>query len=106
MLSCDFDRLGAWISLDSNFWFGGVTALDGLQNPTRQTRSRLGATGSLPVSKHQSLKLGYSHGTHVRCGGNYYPMSVAVAVRMDRATIPGLGSIKHLNRPIRFRRKK
>jgi hypothetical protein len=67
-----------WFSLDGNFWFGGVTALNGIVNPsTRQTGSRIGVTGSVPVSKHQSLKCSYSNGTYIRFGGDYQSVSVA-----------------------------
>src|SRR6202034_3208968 len=32
-----------WVSLDGNFWWGGVTSLSGIQNlATKQTGSRLG----------------------------------------------------------------
>jgi hypothetical protein len=67
-----------WVSLDGNFWGGGITSLSGIQNPqTKQTGSRLGATASLPISKHQSIKASYSDGTYVRFGGNYHSVSVA-----------------------------
>ena len=52
--------------------------MNGVQNPfTRQTNSRLGGTVSVPISKHQSLKLSYSDGTYIRYGGNYQNVSVA-----------------------------
>ena len=77
-LSRDFKQARAWLSLDCNFWFGGVTALDGIRNPaTRQTSSRLGGTVSLPVSRFQSIKVAYSHGTYVRYGGNYHQIAAA-----------------------------
>jgi hypothetical protein len=69
-----------WASLDGNFWWGGVTALNGTRNPdTRQTASRIGGTMSVPVprTKHQSLKIAYSSGTYVRFGGNYQNLQVA-----------------------------
>ncbi len=56
-----------WVSLDGNFWFGGKTTVNGVQNPlTRQTNSRLGGTVAVPISKHQSLKFSYSDGTYIR----------------------------------------
>jgi len=77
-LSYDFGRSRAWASLDGNFWSGGATALDGVQNPeTRQTGSRIGGTVSLPFTKHQSFKVAYSNGTYVRFGGNYQNLQVA-----------------------------
>lgn len=68
----------AWVSVDGNFWWGGVTSLDGIRNlATRQTSSRIGATGSFPISKTQSIKVSYSDGTYIRFGGNYQNVSVA-----------------------------
>ena len=67
-----------WASLDGNFWFGGKTTVNGVQNPlTRATNSRLGGTVAVPISKHQSLKFSYSDGTYIRYGGNYQNVSVA-----------------------------
>jgi len=69
---------GTWISLDGNFWWGGVTSLGGIVNPiTRQTSSRIGATAAWRFSHHQSLKVSYSDGTYVRFGGNYQSVQVA-----------------------------
>jgi hypothetical protein len=67
-----------WFSLDGNFWFGGVTSLSGIANPdTRQTSSRIGVTGAVPVTTHQSLKVSYSNGTYIRFGGDYQNLAVA-----------------------------
>jgi len=67
-----------WFSLDGNYWFGGKTSLNGMQNPlTLEKSSRLGATASIPLSKHQSLKFSYSNGDYIRYGGNYQSVAVA-----------------------------
>src|SRR5271170_3188397 len=67
-----------WLSLDANFWWGGVTSLSGIQNlATKQTGSRLGGTVSIPITKHQSIKMSYSNGTYISFGGNYQSVSVA-----------------------------
>jgi hypothetical protein len=77
-LSYDFGRSRAWASLDGNFWWGGVTTLNGVRNQnTRQAGSRIGGTVSLPFTKHQSVKVAYSNGTYVRFGGNYQNLQVA-----------------------------
>jgi hypothetical protein len=83
-LSYDLSRVARkktlypWVSLDGNFWFGGVTALNGIRNlATKQTGSRIGGTFSMPVTRHQSLKLSYSDGTYIRFGGNYQSVSAA-----------------------------
>ena len=76
-LSYDF-KPRFWVSLDGNFWFGGITSLSGIENlATRQTSSRIGGTASLPLTKHQSLKFSYANGTYVRFGGNYQTASAA-----------------------------
>jgi Putative MetA-pathway of phenol degradation len=77
-LSYDFKKQRMWASLDGNFWFGGITALNGIRNPaTKQTASRIGGTFAYPFTKHQSLKFSYSDGTYIRFGGDYQNLSVA-----------------------------
>ena len=67
-----------WVSLDGNFWIGGEGSLKGAENPaTRQTSSRIGATASLPISKHQSVKFSYSDDLYTRFGGAYRNVSAA-----------------------------
>jgi Putative MetA-pathway of phenol degradation len=67
-----------WASLDGNFWFGGTTSVNGVQNLfSRQTNSRIGGTFAVPITKHQSLKFSYSTGTYIRFGGNYQNVSAA-----------------------------
>lgn len=66
-----------WASLDGNFWHGGRTSLNGTVNPaTVQNNSRVGLTLSLPVTKHQSLKLSYNRGAYIRFGGKYDNVSI------------------------------
>ncbi len=77
-LSYDFKKLRMWASFDGNFWFGGKTSVDGVQNPlTLQKNSRVGGTASIPISKHQSLKFSYANGAYIRFGGDYQTVSVA-----------------------------
>ena len=67
-----------WLSLDGNFWEGGITSLTGIRNlATKQTGSRIGGTASFPISKHQSIKVSYSDGIYVSFGGNYQNVSAA-----------------------------
>jgi len=75
-LSRDF-KPRLWVSLDGNFWYGGRTSLNGVENhATLQRNSRVGATVAVPVSKHQSLKLSYDRGALIRFGGNYQAVIV------------------------------
>jgi len=67
-----------WVSLDGNYWYGGRTSLNGVENPlTLQANSRIGATTSIPISKRQSVKFSYSDGAIARYGGNYRNVSLA-----------------------------
>jgi hypothetical protein len=67
-----------WVSLDGNFWFGGKTSLNGVVNPiTLQRSSRVGATVSVPFTKHQAIKISYSNGAYISYGGDYQNVSVA-----------------------------
>jgi hypothetical protein len=73
-----YGKLRSWISLDGNFWYGGRTSLNGVETAnTLQANSRVGATISLPVNKHQSLKVSYSYGAIARFGGNFQNVAVA-----------------------------
>lgn len=67
-----------WASLDGNFWFGGKTSLNGVENPaTEQRNSRVGFTVSAPLSRHHSLKFSYSNGAYVKYGGGFNNISAA-----------------------------
>jgi hypothetical protein len=67
-----------WFSLDGNSWFDGRTSLNCIENPqTRQVSSLIGATVSVPLSKHQSLKFSYSDTDYARFGGHYQNVSMA-----------------------------
>ncbi|HTS68986.1 MAG TPA: transporter [Terriglobia bacterium] len=67
-----------WVSFDANYWYGGRSSLNGVEHPTSLlSSSRLGVTGSIPVTKHSSVKLSYSDGLYIRLGGNYQTISIA-----------------------------
>lgn len=67
-----------WASLDGNFWVGGRSSLNGVENPnTLQRNSRIGGTVSIPVTKHQGIKFSYNRGAYISYGGNYQNVSVA-----------------------------
>ena len=67
-----------WVSLDGNFWYGGKTSLNGRENAaTLQKNSRVGITASVPITRHQSLKVSYAQGAYIRFGGDYRIFSAA-----------------------------
>jgi len=67
-----------WVSFDANYWYGGRLSLNGIERPdTLLSSSRLGGTGSIPLTKHSAMKLSYSNGLYIRLGGNYQTISIA-----------------------------
>ena len=67
-----------WLSFDVTYWYGGRTTLDGVRSLTSlQSNSRIGVTGSFPVSRHQSMKASFSDGVVTRVGGSFKVLSVA-----------------------------
>jgi hypothetical protein len=67
-----------WVSLDGNFWYGGKNVLNGMEaSNSYQANSRVGATLSVPVSKHHAVKFSYANGAYIRLGGDYQTVSVA-----------------------------
>lgn len=67
-----------WASLDGNFWVGGRTSINGVEDSNSlQRNSRIGGTVSLPVSRHQSVKFSYNRGAYIRYGGNLSNVSIA-----------------------------
>jgi len=66
-----------WVSLDANTWFGGRTTVNETENPlTHQLSSLIGASASVPLSKHQSLKIGYNSSDYAWYGGYFQNVSV------------------------------
>jgi hypothetical protein len=66
-----------WISLDCNFWHGGESSLNGVNNPvTVQKSSRVGVTASVPITRGQSIKVSFNDGAYINYGGNYKNFSV------------------------------
>jgi hypothetical protein len=55
-----------------------LASLSGVNNiNSRQANSRIGLTTSLPVTKHQAVKINSNNGTYTRFGGNYQNVSAA-----------------------------
>ena len=76
-LSHDF-KPRLWVSLDGNFWYGGRSSLNGVENrATLQKNSRVGATAAIPITLHQSIKFSYDRGALIRFGGKYQAIGVA-----------------------------
>jgi hypothetical protein len=67
-----------WFSFDGNFWVGGRSVVNDMVNVNSlQRNSRIGATASFPLDRHQSIKVSYSSGAYVIYGGAYRTLSFA-----------------------------
>jgi len=66
-----------WISADVNYWRGGRTSVNSVESTgSLQANSRVGLTGSVPISRRQSIKVSYSDGLVVRFGGRFRILSL------------------------------
>ena len=62
---------GVWASLDTTYFAGGSSSVDGVGNHDFQENTRYGCTLTLPLNRNHSLKLNASNGGHTRTGSEY-----------------------------------
>jgi hypothetical protein len=62
---------GAWLALFGTWYEGGRTTVDGVRGNNLQSNSRVGLTLSLPVNRHNSVKLYASSGVFTRTGSDF-----------------------------------
>jgi hypothetical protein len=70
-------RRALWLAIDSTWYGGGAVHTNGGPGTNLQSNSRLGATLSLPLGRHQSAKVSYSSGVTARTGSNFRTLAVA-----------------------------
>jgi hypothetical protein len=68
---------GIWGAVDTTYYVGGRTKLNGVENDDRLESWRVGATLSLPVSRRHSVKLYGSTGVSIRTGADYDAVGIA-----------------------------
>jgi hypothetical protein len=79
----------SWLALNTTYYTGGQTTLDGTTKHDRQANSRAGLTLSLPMGKRYSLKCSWSRGATTRIGSDFTNYSVAIQYAwLDRAARP------------------
>ena len=66
-----------WASFDANFWAGSRTTVNGVEKQDLQRNSRIGATVSFPITRHQALTFSYSEGAYIAIGGDYRTFAAA-----------------------------
>jgi len=67
-----------WLALNTTYYQGGQTTLNGISKHDRQANSRLGLTFSMPLGKEYSLKLNWSRGATTRIGSNFTTYGVGL----------------------------
>lgn len=68
---------GHWLSLNSTYFVGNRTTVDGVRSDNKQENSRLGMTFAMPVDRHHSVKLYASTGTSSRTGSDFDALGIA-----------------------------
>ena len=68
---------GRWLSIDTTYFAGGQSRLDGIPSNDRQQNWRAGGTFALPVDLHNSVKLYVSRGVSARTGNNWDVIGIA-----------------------------
>jgi hypothetical protein len=72
-----------WISLNGNYFFGGVTYQNGIEQPTRQENSRVGLNWAIAVNSKNLLKLTAHKGVITRIGNDSDTYSVEWIYRWE-----------------------
>lgn len=75
-LSYNFNG-GVWLALDGNYFSGGQTTVDGVENDDLQTNSRVGLTLSVPLARRHSLKFIAQTGAFTRVGADFDAATIA-----------------------------
>jgi outer membrane putative beta-barrel porin/alpha-amylase len=70
-------RPGLWFAVDSTWYGGGAVRVNQGSPASRQSSTRLGATLSVPLVSHNSLKIAYSSGVTARTGSNFAAISIS-----------------------------
>ena len=60
-----------WVALDGGYADGGQNTISGMEINNQEKNWRLGATFSLPLNKHQSVKAMVNTGVYTQVGQNY-----------------------------------
>lgn len=70
---------GMWLSFDLNYYTGGTTKVDGLENLDLQENSRFGLTYLLPLNRRSSLRFAYSRGARTTIGAEFDAFALGYA---------------------------
>jgi len=67
---------GTWLAADANYFTGGKTTIGGKQNLDLQRNSRIGATFSRALDRHQAIRMSVSRGAYTTIGADFTSIAV------------------------------
>ena len=67
---------GMWLAADANYFTGGKTTIGGKQNLDLQRNSRIGATFSRALDRHQAIRVSVSRGAYTTIGADFTSIAV------------------------------
>ena len=67
---------GMWLAADANYFTGGKTTIGGQQNVDLQRNSRIGATFSRALDRHQAIRVSVSRGAYTTIGADFTSIAV------------------------------
>lgn len=73
---------GSWLSLNANFYTGGESSREALALDNGLENTRLGATFSMPLSRHHTLKFNASSAVRSTAGSSFDTLAVALQYRL------------------------
>ena len=65
-----------WLAGDANYYTGGTTTIGGKQNLDFQRNSRIGATFSSALGRHQAIRASVSRGAYTTIGAAFTSIAV------------------------------
>jgi hypothetical protein len=65
-----------WLAGDANYFTGGQTTIGGKQNLDLQKNSRVGATFSAAIDRHQAIRAPVSKGAYTTIGADFWSIAV------------------------------
>jgi hypothetical protein len=73
-----------WLAADANYFTGGKTTIGGKQNLDFQRNSRVGATFSSALDRHQAIRMSVSRGAYTTIGADFTSIAASYSYAWTR----------------------
>ena len=77
-------RRAMWLAADANYFTGGQTTIGGRQNLDFQRNSRVGATFSSALDRHQAIRMSVSRGAYTTIGADFTSIAASYSYAWTR----------------------